>query len=391
MNIYKLYYTKKILVYVSVWFFLMIGQYYQAFADEPSGQTIRIISEEEMPVFLDLIGNRIRDNYERIITWSGEIDVKINMLHTGDNTENIFKNLTLGTGETPEAILQKAEEKTVFLIDANKNFVYIDNFREKPCKFLNHTTGKDLGSRTSGPHSSGPYWSTLIVRLDFSLEAKPKSFDIIDNKIIQRKVVKKTSPRKESRTGLYNRVDDPRKIFMPGAISTWELHNILTRKIERFGKIEFDGYKFQMEEHQKGDITEYKIILPGVVSMERSSPEDYSIETKVFSDQYGFNLIDYQITNGSGKLLQQFTYEYELINGVYLPKRVLRKDYRSNGEVGIEKDCAYTNSKLNQKIPAEKFEYTNLKLKDGDIFIDEILKKEYRYKADTRTLQPVVK
>lgn len=391
MNIYKLYCTKKIFVYVSAWFFLMIGQYYQAFADEPSDQTIRIISEEEMPTFLDLIGNQVRDNYERIITWSGEIDVKINILHTGDNAENVFKNLTLGTGEKPEAILQKAEEKTVFVIDANKNFVYIDNLREKPCKFLNHTNGKDLGSRTSGPHSSGPCWSTLIVRPDFSLEAKPKSYDIKDNTIRQRKAVKKASPRIESRTGLYNRVDDPRKIFMPGAISAWELHNILKKKIERFVKIEFDDYEFQMEEHQKGDITEYKIIMPGIVSLERSSPEDYSIETKVFSSRYGFNLRDYRITNGSGKLLQQFTYEYELNNGVYLPKRVVRKDYLSNGEVGYEKDCAYTNSRLNQIIPTETFEYTNLKLKDGDIFIDEIFNKEYRYKADTRTLRPVVK
>jgi len=383
MKIYKRYHSGKIPVYVLLWL-LMLVHSYEALAGKPSGQTTRIIPDDEMPIFLDLIANEIRDNYERIITWSGEIDVKINWLWTGDKAKEIFV-FTDVIGEIPEAILQKVEEKTVFAIDANENFVYIDQIREKN-QYINHITKIDLGRR-----SNTTICSTLIVRPDFSLEAKPKSYDIKDNTIRQRKAVKKTSPRIESRTGLYKTVNDPRKIFMPGAMSAWNLHDRLKKMIDRFGKIEFDGYSFKIEEHIKDESTEYKIIQPAVVSMERNSPDDYAIETKVFSSQYGFNLRDYRITNGSGKLLQQFTYEYELNNGVYLPKRVVQKDYRSNGEVGYEKDCTYTNSKLNQKISTETFEYTNLKLKDGDIFIDEISNKEYRYNADTRTLRPVDK
>jgi hypothetical protein len=178
---------------------------------------------------------------------------------------------------------------------------------------------------------------------------------------------------------------------MPGAIPVWDHYDILIKKINRYGKIEFDGYKFQIEEHNKDGIIEYKVIEPSVVSLERSDPNHYLIITKVFSSKYGFNMIYWEANSGGGVPIQKFTWEYELINGVYLPKRVIEKYYGSCGKVASEKDRTYINNKLNQVIPDETFEYTNLGLKDGDLFIDEILNKEYRYEADTKTLKPVEK
>ena len=386
MKIYKQFYTQRILVYISILLLLIIGQHRQAFADEPSGQNIRIIPEKEMPIILNLIGSKIRDNYERIITWSGEIDIKLNMIHRGITVEDIFKNFTDAQGQAPEAILQKAEEKITFAIDTSKEFVYIDNVREKPSKYLNNIDGTDLGN--SG---SSPYWSTITAKPDFFLEAKPKSFDRKDNKIRQRRAVKKPS-RQEPATRLYEGIiSDPRRIFMPGGGYTWVHLGILIKKINKYGKIEFDGYSLKMEEDIKGEITKYKIKEPSVVSMERSDPNHYIIITKIFSSQYGFNMIYWGVTSGGGIPIQKFSWEYELINGVYLPKRVVEHHYGSNGEVALEKESTYVNNKLNQTIPPETFEYTNLKLKDGDIFIDEILNKEYRYKASTQTLQPVEK
>ena len=104
---------------------------FPAFADEPSGETMRIIPEEEMPATFDLIGKSIRDNYERIQTWSGEIDVKTNWLWTGAKAEDLFEKLTDRTGENPQELLQKVEEKVAFAVDAKKGFVYVD--RGCPC------------------------------------------------------------------------------------------------------------------------------------------------------------------------------------------------------------------------------------------------------------------
>ncbi|MHC4426137.1 MAG: hypothetical protein ACYSYV_08580 [Planctomycetota bacterium] len=385
MKIYKRHYVGKSLVYILLWL-LLTGYSYQALADEPSAETARTISYEEMPIILDLIANKIHDNYKRIITWSGEIDVKLNMLHRGAAAEEVFK-FTDGIGEIPEAILQKAEEKTSFAIDANKNFVYIDNFREKPSKYFNDNTATDMGN--VGSH---PYWSTITARPDFLLKATPQSLARKENKISRRKAVKKPSPRKESRTGLYEGItSDPRRIFMPGGGFTWDHFERLINKIDRFGRIEFDGYRLKLEEHKKGDITEYIIIEPSVISLERSNPNHYVIITKIFSSQCGFNMIYWEATSGGGMPLQEFTWQYQLVNDVYLPKRVVEKHYCSSGEVALEKDSTYINNKLNQEISSETFEYTNLNLKEGDIFIDEIKNKEYRYEAATKTLKPVAK
>ena len=385
MKIYKHLHTRKIFVCFSIWCFFMTGQSYQAFADEPSGQIIRIIPNEEMPIILNLIGSQIRDNYERIITWSGEINVKLNMLHTGARVEDIFRKYTDAQGLAPEAILQKTEERIAFAIDTNKGCVYIDKSREKPSKYFNNINGTDLGNG-----GSRPYWSTSIYRSDFLLEAKPRSFNIKDKKIHRRKAAKKPS-KQDSATGLYKGVDDPRKTFVPGGVFTWKHFDNLVKRINKFGKIEFDGYSLKIEEHKEGNITKYKIIEPSVVSMERSDPNHYIIITKIFSSQFGFNIIHWDVTTGGGIPLQKFTWEYESVNGVFLPKRVITKHYILSGEVALQKENTYVNNKLNQTISPETFEYTNLKLKEGEIFIDEILNKEYRYKEDTRTLQPVEK
>jgi hypothetical protein len=292
----------------------MPGHFHNALADESTGETIKNISNEEMPIKLYLVADEIKDNYEKILTWSGEIAVKISMLHTGITAKEVFK-FTDGTGEIPDSILQKVEEKINFVIDTKKNYVYIDDLREKPSKYFDYHTGVDLGNK-----NSSPYWSTIIARPDFLLEAKPKSYNRTERIISQRIAVKKTAIKTESRTGLYETiVSDPRRIFMPGGISTWDHNDILIKKIEQYGKVEFDGYSLKMEEHKNGDSVEYKIIEPSVISMERNSPENYIITTKIFSTQYGLNLIYWEVTSGTGRLLQAFSNEYDLINGVYLP------------------------------------------------------------------------
>ena len=46
---------------------------------------------------------------------------------------------------------------------------------------------------------------------------------------------------------------------------------------------------------------------------------------------------------------------------------------------------------MNAPIPTETFKYSNLGLKDGDVFIDKILGKEFRYEVATKKLTPVEK
>lgn len=384
MKIYEQRYKKVISGYFLLLLCILPGIYFpSAFADEPSGETVRIIPEEEMTVIFDLIGESIRDNYERIQTWSGEIDVKMDWLWTGAKAEDLFEKLTDHTGEIPQELLQKVEEKVAFAVDVKKGFVYVDSFREKPCKFQNLTTGKELGS-SLGPYLSGPYRSTSIATQDYIVEAEPGRWDINFN-LTNMKAVKRPS-QKQPRTGLYMGIDDPRKVYMPEG-NPWNYFNSLAKQINKLNKIEVDGHKFKMEEHKKGQIIEYKIIQPASINKEVNSPEDYVIFTKTYSSQYAFNIIYWEIKSGSGKLRQLYTWEYELVDNVYLPKRVVKKDYSSLGEVVSEKDCTYNNNKVNREIPPGTFELKNLNLRDGDILVDEISKEEYEYQAATHSFK----
>lgn len=378
MKIYEQSYKKTIFVYLSLCILSVMYYSPSAFADEPSGETVRMIPEEEMPAILGLIGESIRDNYERIHTWSGEIDAKMNWLWTGAKAEEFFNTFTEAKGEKPKDILQKVEEKVVFSVDSNRNCVYVDKFRRKN-QYFNNATGVDLGRRSR--HS---IQSTSIATQDYTVEAKPDGWDENFN-LTNMKAVKKPS-QKQSGTGLYNGIDDPRKVFMPEG-NPWNYFNDLAKQINKLNKIEVDGHKFKIEEHKKGQITEYKIILPASINKEVNSPEDYVIFTKTYSSQYAFNIIYWEIKSGSGKLGQLYTWEYELVNNVYLPKRVIKKNYDSSGRTIIENNYAYTNNKVNQEISLGTFEPTNLNLKDGDILVDEVSKDEYKYEAATKTFK----
>jgi hypothetical protein len=89
-----------------------------------------------------------------------------------------------------------------------------------------------------------------------------------------------------------------------------------------------------------------------------------------------------EITNKAGKTLQTLDITYEEIDHIYVPKIVhfvifgstdLKKQYDSL--------ITFKKSILNVPIPAEKFNYKKLGLKDGDMFIDKVTNKNYAYNA----------
>jgi hypothetical protein len=344
------------------------------YATEEPNQAVGIIPNEEMPAVLELIANAIRENYEQIKTWSGEIDEKITWVHTGNAAKEMFV-FTNGKGEIPKAIPQKAEDKITFAVDANKNLVYVDTVRDKPSSYFDYDTGNDLGNS-----KSSTIWSTTIARPDFLINAEDSSFEKGTGRLLHKRAEKKPLKR-EQQTGWYKLADigDPRRAFFPGAGFTWDTLDNLIKRINKYGKIEFDGYRFTIEEHKKGDNIEYKIIEPSVVNMERSKPEHYAIITMVFSSRDGFNMTYWDAATGSGAIFQKHTWEYGLVDGIYLPERRIIKIYDPNGIATDEYDFTYSNNKVNQEISPETFTYKNLKLRNGDKFIDQIAGKEYKY------------
>jgi len=340
---------------------------------------------KEMPTVLQLLASQIKGNYERISTWSGAIEAKLIWIHTGPSAEEIFTIIADAQEKRPRAILQMAEDVITFAVDAKKDFVYVDTLRQKPSDYWDYDAGTRLDNSRSHPH-----WSTRIITPDSLLDATPQS--VRRNEIIQRKATKEM-PSRTKPTGLYayDIAGDPRRAFFAGAEFTWDNLDSLLQRIKEFGKVEFDGYKLTMTREQKGNVTEYRIVQPGVVSPERSSPEHYALVTKVFSSQSGFNMTYFEVASGSGRKAQEFTWEYESVNGVHVPKKVTQVYYALDGSLSSRHEYTYTQNKVNEPIPPETFDISNLHLKDGEEVVDKITRNVYRYESTTQTLKPVSK
>jgi len=145
--------------------------------------------------------------------------------------------------------------------------------------------------------------------------------------------------------------------------------------INEDGKYGIDGYSLKVEERMDESITEYRIQLPGKVA-----PEAYLFLTMFFSSEKGFNIISVETTDHNGKLSQRSTWDYDLVNGVYIPSKTTEQIFeRKNGGLSYEAKYTFKNQKVNRPIPEETFRYKNLGLKNGDKFIDNILREEYIY------------
>jgi hypothetical protein len=347
-----------------------------AFASESSDDNnMREITDvSEMIAVLDLIGTRIHENFSKIRTWTGQAEVEIKYLHTGKNAEEIFQAHTNSEGQAPSAILQTIKEQFEFAIDAEKNLVYTDSLRPKPSQYLNIMNKQDLGNK-----GSYPYRLTSIATPDYLIQVKPRSVDKEKKTIAN--WAKKVPSQRDPSTELYEGTNDPREIFSPGGGYPWKGFDFIIDKISKVGKIEFDGYQYKVYEVKRGDQQDFTIIRPAVVNLERSSPEHYVITTKICSEKYGYNFTEWKVARGDGLLLDEYYWEYESVDGVYLPKIYIEKQYNSMGEIIREKKSQYVTNKLNQSINPDTFGYNNLPLLDGDLFIDEIENKRYTVQA----------
>jgi hypothetical protein len=100
----------------------------------------------------------------------------------------------------------------------------------------------------------------------------------------------------------------------------------------------------------------------------------------IFSGEKGFNITSLENTRSDGKLFQKMTWDYDLVDGVYLPNKTTKQDFTGeNANLKYKRECSFRDLKINHSIPPETFTYKNLGLQKGDKFIDEILNKEYTY------------
>lgn len=331
------------------------------------------VDPNRIPQILNMIAEQARNNYERIRTWQGKKDVVIDYISYGTAAEKVFKTQTEGKGDIPKAIKNRRERIIEFAVDVDKDLLYVNNDYEKPLRYTDLETARNLGVKGT------PSRSRSIVTPEYYIHCSPNTMR--NGSIINRKAVKEAIQECPTCDG--PSVFDPRELFGLPLQPVWVTFPRRIKVIKERGEYSIDGYALKVEERTEGGITEYRIQEPGKLSLEPSklNPGNYLFKTRTFSSAKGFNVILEETTRTDGKLFQKLTWDYALVDGVYLPSKTTKQNFDwDSGGLTYETESVFRSLQLNHSIPAETFTYKNLGLKDDDPFVDKIESKEYKYK-----------
>jgi len=333
-------------------------------------------NKDEIPSVLAMLLAEGRSNYERIRTWQGEADFTVDIIYRSAAAERVFHEKTEGKGEIPQSVRKRKVGNIQFVADFVKGHVYENLHRPNPVQYTEVETGRDLGTKSPLP------WHTVsVITPEHLTQSAPSVYD--GPSIKSRRAIRE-APKRDT-ANILSGVFDPRECFGAGGV-VWKTLPRLIQRFEEEGKFSVGEYDLEVKERVQGANIDYCIKIP------LKSSETYVFATMVFSGKKGFNIISYEITTQDEKLFQKLSWEYELVDGVYLPSKTGKKnfDYKA-GHLRYQEEFVLRNHKLNKTIPEETFTHKNLGLKDGDIFIDEIMNKEYRYEAATKKLKTIDK
>jgi len=326
------------------------------FQPVPSGQISDI---------LNMISAKAYNNYAQIRTWQGKIDANVTIIYQGPKAEEVFKNRVDYKGEAPKKMKKQRETTIEFAANFENGSFYSKKFLRKGVQYTDANSGKLLKTGSVVGHN------VSIGTADYKINCHEKTKR--GDNIVSRIAIKEERVSQEDCPSCGDDIFDPRSFLLEGYL--WESFALILQYIQKHGDYSIDGHSLRLEERRGGTITEYRLEIPGAVS-----PGKYLIKTMVFSSEKDFNVTLVETKKTDGKLFQKKTWEYKVIDGIYLPKKTTMQNFTGdNAELSYERECIFSNFKLNQTIPEETFTYKNLGLENGDKFIDKILDKEYTY------------
>jgi len=339
------------------------------------------VDQNSFAEILTMIGDRVRENNHKIRTWQGRIKIVTDDVDEGDIAEKMFKKRLRDDGQPiPNKIKEHDEFTREFALDVNKELLYESYYPDGQNYIIDAETGRNLQLRERLHKGSGKN----ILTPDFHIHC----MDIKnrDGFIVRRDVIKQARPEPEGELTCGSHlvpVYDPReslRVFGDPLGETFAKYLSYIDKHEQSSTLAGYTMKVELEECNVGDAKKYKIVLPAVLS---GGPKVYISSTLVCSSEAGFNVVSYLTTANYDRVLENKTWRYGLVNGVYLPLQTthVRFDYQT-GNLDTQSISTFIVQKANNPISDEVFTYKNLVLQNGDKFIDKILNKEYTYQDE---------
>lgn len=340
------------------------------------GNNFQPVPSGQISGILNMISSKAYNNYSQIQTWQGNIDANVTIMYQETEAEKVFKNKIDDNGEAPKKIKKQRESTIGFAANFKNGSFYSKKFHRKGVRYTDPTSGKLLKTESAVGHNVSI--DTAEYRISCHENAKS------GGNIASRVAIKEERVSQEDYPSYGDDIFDPRSFLLEGQ-SLWEFFPLMLQYIQKHGDYSIGGHSLHLEERKDGTITEYRIEIPGQVS-----PGQYLIKTMVFSSEKDFNITLVETKKSNGKLFQKKTWDYEMIDGVYLPKKTTKQDFTGdNAELSYERECIFSNFELNQIVPEETFTYHNLGLKDGDLFVDKIENKKYKYNLSTKSLDAI--
>jgi len=334
------------------------------------------VDQNSFPKILTMIGNRVRENYYKISTWQGRVKIVADVVDEGAIAEKMFRKRLRDDGQPiPNKIKEHQELTREFALDINKELLYESHYLDGRHEIIDVETGRKLQLKELVRLSPGK----VILTPDYHLDCMHN--ENRDGVIVSRTVIKQARPQGELTCRIHLLpVYDPRESLRVFGDPLGETFAKYLAYIDKHGQSStLAGYtmKVEVEECNVGDVKKYKIVLPGVSS---GGPKVYISSTLVCSSEAGFNVVSCSTTDSNDRVFGHKTWDYGLINGVYLPLQTtdVRFDYQT-GNLDAQSTFTFIGQKVNHPISDEVFTYKNLGLQNGDKFIDKILNKEYTY------------
>ncbi|HIJ72047.1 MAG TPA: hypothetical protein HPP87_11905 [Planctomycetes bacterium] len=352
--------------------------------------SIRPMPEAEYAEFLDAAEAFTQANYERISTLQGEISIQEDNYLYGETCRRlqISEDDPAYSSNSIRRRITNSVEK--FAVDVRNNKLYTEltfpNVKYKALDLDRDVTVKEKYSSVISIVTSDEYL-TYEPGLTYGYEKKT------NGKWVGRKAFR--WPVKRVKGEQWGHVRDPRKYFFNGHRAIWEELSALRNHITNPSPDIPEGKEPQISitTEEIGENTKFQIKGGFHGSEDCANCENnfvYIIMT--LDNSVGLNLVRREVTRKNGETLQTLDITYEKIDDVYVPKTIHYMIFlSSDGKIRFDSQITFTKSVLNAPIPTETFEYTNLGLKDGDIFSDKIANKEFQYEAATKKLKPVEK
>jgi len=321
-----------------------------------------------------MIGERVRENHEKIKTWQGKVEIVTNNVDEGAAAERMYsERIRDDGGPIPNKIKEHQEFTREFALDVDNGLLYESYYPDGQNSIIDVDTGRQLQLKESTHLGSGKFILAPGYHLDCMDNKNPEGV------VVARTVIKQARPEGDLTCGSdLPPVYDPRVSMGVFGQPLWETFARTVAYIDEHGELSVDGYAMTIEECDVADVRKYKILLPGLVSRD---PNVCHFCTLVCSSAAGFNVISVSTADDTGRVFSDKTWRYGLINDVYLPLQMTEVRFdRQMGNLDTESACTFIDQKVNHPISDEVFTYKNLGLQGGDIFEDRIADKQYVFR-----------